>query len=168
VLAAFGFIALATVRWDAWVGSFVIQTTDDAYVRAETTQLSSRVSGAVLVVTVKDFQRVKAGDLLIQIDPADYVAVVDQAEASVIAAQATFDNVANQTTMSPTRSSCNTPPLRKPRRSKCRQTPRRLKPSWSRSGRSRWNRPTPAHGKSLSRPPPPTLARRPMSRPAAP
>jgi membrane fusion protein (multidrug efflux system) len=96
VLAAFGFIALATVRWDAWVGSFVIQTTDDAYVRAETTQLSSRVSGAVLVVTVKDFQRVKAGDLLIQIDPADYVAVVDQAEASVIAAQATFDNVANQ------------------------------------------------------------------------
>jgi membrane fusion protein, multidrug efflux system len=96
VLAAFGFIALATVRWDAWVGSFVIQTTDDAYVRAETTQLSSRVAGAVLVVTVKDFQRVKAGDLLIQIDPADYVAVVDQAEAAVIAAQATFDNVANQ------------------------------------------------------------------------
>jgi membrane fusion protein (multidrug efflux system) len=96
VLAAFGFIALATVRWDAWVGSFVIQTTDDAYVRAETTQLSSRVSGAVLVVTVKDFQRVKAGDLLIQIDPADYEAVVAQAEAGVIAAQAAFDNVANQ------------------------------------------------------------------------
>jgi membrane fusion protein, multidrug efflux system len=96
VLAAFGFVALATVRWDAWVGSFVIQTTDDAYVRAETTQLSSRVSGAVLTVAVKDFQRVKAGDLLIQIDPADYEAVVAQAEAGVIAAQATFDNLANQ------------------------------------------------------------------------
>ena len=36
VLAAFGFIALATLRWDAWVGAAVIQTTDDAYIRAET------------------------------------------------------------------------------------------------------------------------------------
>ena len=36
VLAAFGFIALATLRWDEWVGSAVIQTTNDAYVRAET------------------------------------------------------------------------------------------------------------------------------------
>jgi membrane fusion protein (multidrug efflux system) len=96
VLAAFGFIALATLRWDAWVGSAVIQTTDDAYVRAELTQLSSRVAGAVLTVAVKDFQRVKAGDLLVQIDPADYQALVDQAEAGVTAAQAAFDNLANQ------------------------------------------------------------------------
>jgi membrane fusion protein, multidrug efflux system len=97
VLAAFGFIALATLRWDAWVGGAVIQTTDDAYVRAELTQLSSRVAGAVLTVAVKDFQRVKAGDLLVQIDPADYQALVDQAEAGVTAAQAAFDNLANQT-----------------------------------------------------------------------
>jgi membrane fusion protein, multidrug efflux system len=96
VLAAFGFIALATLRWDAWVGSAVIQTTDDAYVRAELTQLSSRVAGAVLTVAVKDFQRVKAGDLLVQIDPADYEALVDQAEAGVTAAQAAFDNLGNQ------------------------------------------------------------------------
>jgi membrane fusion protein (multidrug efflux system) len=96
VLAAFGFIALATLRWDAWVGSAVIQTTDDAYVKAEVTQLSSRVAGAVLTVAVNDFQRVKAGDLLVQIDPADYEALVDQAEAGVAAAQATFDNLANQ------------------------------------------------------------------------
>jgi membrane fusion protein, multidrug efflux system len=96
VLAAFGFIALATLRWDAWVGAAVIQTTDDAYIRAETTQLSSRVAGAVLTVAVKDFQHVKAGDLLVQIDPADYEALVDQAEAGVTAAQAAFDNLANQ------------------------------------------------------------------------
>jgi membrane fusion protein (multidrug efflux system) len=96
VLAALGFIALATLRWDAWVGDAVIQITDDAYVRAETTQLSSRVAGAVLTVAVNDFQRVKAGDLLVQIDPADYQALVDQAEAGVIAAQATYDNLANQ------------------------------------------------------------------------
>jgi membrane fusion protein (multidrug efflux system) len=96
VLAGFAFIALATLRWDAWVGSFAIQTTNDAYVKADLTRLSSRVAGEVLTVTVDDFQRVKAGDLLVQIDPADYQAQVAQAEAGVAAAQATFDNLANQ------------------------------------------------------------------------
>jgi membrane fusion protein, multidrug efflux system len=96
VLAAFGFVALATLRWDEWVGSAVIQTTDDAYIKADTTRLSSRVAGAVLTVAVQDFQRVKAGDLLVQIDPADYEAQVAQAEAGVAGAQAAFDNLANQ------------------------------------------------------------------------
>jgi membrane fusion protein (multidrug efflux system) len=96
VLAAFGFIVLATVRWDAWVGGATIQTTDDAYVRAELTRLSSRVAGEVLTVAVRDFQHVKAGDLLVQIDPADYQAQVDQADAGVAAAQAALDNLANQ------------------------------------------------------------------------
>jgi membrane fusion protein (multidrug efflux system) len=96
VLVAFGFIVLATLRWDEWVGNATIQVTDDAYVRAELTRLSSRVAGEVLTVAVSDFQRVKAGDLLVQIDPADYQAQVDQAEAGVIATQATLDNIANQ------------------------------------------------------------------------
>lgn len=96
MLAAFGFIVLATLRWDAWVGDARIQTTDDAYIRADLTRLSSRVAGEVLVVAATDFQRVKAGDLLVQIDPADYQAQVAQAEAGVGAAQAAFDNLANQ------------------------------------------------------------------------
>jgi membrane fusion protein (multidrug efflux system) len=96
VLAAFGFIALATLRWDAWVGNAAIQTTNDAYVRAELTRLSSRVAGEILTVAANDFQRVKAGDLLVQIDPADYQAQVAQAEASVAAAQAALDNLSNQ------------------------------------------------------------------------
>jgi len=96
VLVALGFIALATLRWDEWVGSAVIQTTNDAYVRAELTRLSSRVAGEVITVGVKDFQHVKAGDLLVQIDPADYQAQVAQAEAGVAGAQAAFDNLANQ------------------------------------------------------------------------
>src|SRR6266851_3280454 len=96
VLTAFGFIALATLRWDEWVGNAVIQTTNDAYAKAELTRLSSRVAGEVLTVAVKDFQRVKAGDLLVQIDPADYQAQVAQAEAGVAAAQAALDNLSNQ------------------------------------------------------------------------
>ncbi|MBR0949926.1 HlyD family secretion protein [Bradyrhizobium canariense] len=96
VIVALGFVALATQRFDEWVGNAVVQTTNDAYVRAELTRLASRVSGEVLTVGVTDFQRVKAGDLLIQIDPADYEAQVAQSEASVAAAQAVLDNLANQ------------------------------------------------------------------------
>ena len=96
VIVALAFVALATLRFDEWVGNEVIQTTNDAYVRAELTRLSSRVSGEVLAVAVTDFQHVKAGDLLIQIDPADYQAQVAQSEAAVAAAQAVLDNLANQ------------------------------------------------------------------------
>jgi membrane fusion protein, multidrug efflux system len=96
VIVAFCFIALATLRFDAWTGNATIQTTNDAYVRAEMTRLSSRVAGEVLTVAVRDFQRVKAGDLLVQIDPADYAAQVAQAEAGVAGAQAALDNLSNQ------------------------------------------------------------------------
>lgn len=96
VLMAFVFIALATLRWDAWTGNAITQTTNDAYIRAELTRLSSRVAGEVLTVAANDFQRVKAGDLLVQIDPADYQAQVAQADAAVAAAQAALDNLSNQ------------------------------------------------------------------------
>jgi len=96
VIVALAFVALATLRFDEWVGNAVVQTTNDAYVRAELTRLASRVAGEVLTVAVTDFQRVKAGDLLIQIDPADYEAQVAQSEAAVAAAQAVLDNLANQ------------------------------------------------------------------------
>jgi len=96
VIVALAFVALATLRFDEWVGNAVVQTTNDAYVRSELTRLASRVSGEVLTVAVTDFQRVKAGDLLIQIDPADYEAQVAQSEAAVAAAQAVLDNLANQ------------------------------------------------------------------------
>jgi membrane fusion protein, multidrug efflux system len=96
VVAALGCVALATLRWDDWVANMPVQSTDDAYVRAQITLLSSRVAAAVKNVAVDDFQRVKAGDLLLEIDPADYLAQVAQAEASVSAAKAGLDNLANQ------------------------------------------------------------------------
>ncbi|MBR1088864.1 HlyD family secretion protein [Bradyrhizobium manausense] len=96
VIVALAFVALATLRFDEWVGNEAVQTTNDAYVRSELTRLASRVSGEVLTVAVTDFQRVKSGDLLIQIDPADYEAQVAQSEAAVAAAQAVLDNLANQ------------------------------------------------------------------------
>jgi membrane fusion protein (multidrug efflux system) len=96
VLVALGFVALATLRWDEWTGNARIQVTDDAYVRANLTRLSSRVAGQVLTIAVQDFQSVNKYDLLVQIDPADYQAQLDQAKAAVIGAQAALDNLGNQ------------------------------------------------------------------------
>jgi membrane fusion protein (multidrug efflux system) len=96
IVTALAFIAVATLRWDQWTGDARTQVTDDAYVRADLTRLSSRVAGEVLTVAVDDFQRVRKGDLLVQIDPADYQAQVDQAEAGVEGAQAALDNLNNQ------------------------------------------------------------------------
>src|SRR5262245_37008664 len=53
VVATFIFVALATARWDTWTGNASVQTTNDAYVRAQTTRLSSRVAGEVKVVAVE-------------------------------------------------------------------------------------------------------------------
>lgn len=96
VVVAAAFVVLATVRWDEWISGARIQTTNDAYVRADLSQLSSRVAGQVMTVAVRDYQRVKAGELLVEIDPADYEAQVAQAEAAVAGAQAALDNLANQ------------------------------------------------------------------------
>lgn len=90
------FMAMAIVRWDHWVGSAVVQSTNDATVRAELTGLAARVTGNVVEVAVQDYQGVRRGDLLMRIDPADYEVAVAQAEAGVAGALAALKNLDNQ------------------------------------------------------------------------
>ena len=78
LMAAGLFIAVAA-NWTSWVSSRETQETDDAYVRADLTPLSTRVSGTVVAVAVNDYQKVKAGDLLVQLKDADFEAQVEQA-----------------------------------------------------------------------------------------
>ena len=82
--------------WNRWVGSSGTQKTDDAILRADITPLSTRVSGTVAQVAVVDYQRVKAGDLLVQLKDDDFKAQVAQAGAGVSAAQAALENNAKQ------------------------------------------------------------------------
>jgi membrane fusion protein, multidrug efflux system len=82
--------------WNGWVGGASIQKTDDAILRADITPLSTRVSGTVAQVAVSDYQKVKAGDLLVQLKDDDFKAQVAQAEAGVAAAQAALENNAKQ------------------------------------------------------------------------
>jgi membrane fusion protein (multidrug efflux system) len=81
--------------WNLWVGSGT-QKTDDAILRADITPLSTRVSGTVVQVAVADYQKVKAGDLLVQLKDDDFKAQVAQSEAGVAAAQAALENNAKQ------------------------------------------------------------------------
>ncbi|MGZ6012087.1 MAG: HlyD family secretion protein, partial [Caulobacteraceae bacterium] len=56
-------------------------STDDAYVGADVAQVTPLVSGAVKAVHVADTQAVKAGDVLVEIDPADASLAVSRADA---------------------------------------------------------------------------------------
>jgi membrane fusion protein (multidrug efflux system) len=93
VLAALAVVVLLTTQWDLWTGSRNRQVTDDAYVRGDITPLSAKVDGYIRKVSVGDFELVKAGDTLIQIDNVDYRARVAQAYADWLAADAAVANL---------------------------------------------------------------------------
>src|SRR5437660_10576478 len=96
LLAAGVIVVLFATQWDRWVGLSVRQVTDDAYVRGDITPLSAHVEGYVRHVPVDDFQRVKQGELLVEIEDDDYRARVAQAEADLLGAQAAIENLKDQ------------------------------------------------------------------------
>lgn len=63
------------------------ESTDDAFIEAHVIPISPRVGGTVQRVRVDDNQVVKAGDLLVEIDPRDFEVRLEQARASLLAAQ---------------------------------------------------------------------------------
>ena len=67
------------------------QSTDDAFIEAHVSAISGRVSGHVLKIYVDDNQAVKAGDLLVELDPNDYQAKLDSERALLEAARATAE-----------------------------------------------------------------------------
>ena len=91
-----GLIAFVAREWDWWVGSAVLQTTDDAYLHADLTPLASKVPGYAREIPVRDFQKVKAGDLLVQIEDDDYRAQLEQTEANVAASEAAIQGIEQQ------------------------------------------------------------------------
>jgi membrane fusion protein, multidrug efflux system len=75
-------------RWTSWEGGSAEQETDDAYVRADMAPLSTRISGTVRKMDVKDYETVKAGQLLVELNDEDYGANLAQAKAALAASQA--------------------------------------------------------------------------------
>lgn len=96
-------IGLALLSAGAWYGynywtdgRFLIST-DDAYVQADMSFVSPKISGYVDKVEVSENQQVKAGDPLLTIDDGDYKIAVAQAEAQIATLTKTLDRIDAQT-----------------------------------------------------------------------
>ena len=59
------------------------ESTDNAYVQGDVVQLTPQVGGTVVAINADDTDHVKAGQLLVRLDPADAQIALDQAEAQL-------------------------------------------------------------------------------------
>jgi multidrug resistance efflux pump len=87
---------LGRAMWDAYMGA---PWTRDATVRAYVVMMAPEVSGRIVELHISDNQYVHKGDLLMVIDPTNYMIAVSQAEASVQQAQSAVRNIDAQMTV---------------------------------------------------------------------
>ena len=76
-------------------GRFMFST-DDAYVQADTSVLGAKISGYVAEVPVADNSSVKAGDVILKLDSADYQFAVDAALAKIESQKAAIAVIGQQ------------------------------------------------------------------------
>ncbi len=76
-----------------WTVGRYLESTDDAYVKADYTTVSPKVSGYIAKVLVRDNEQVRAGQILARIDDRDFRAALDQARADRETAQAAVSNL---------------------------------------------------------------------------
>lgn len=88
-------VGVVIILWAWRLGPFnsSIQSTDNSYIKGQTTVLSSQINGYVQSVNVKDFDWVKKGQVLMQIDTSPYEQKVLQASSGLDQAN---NNLANQ------------------------------------------------------------------------
>ena len=82
--------AAVVIGRQLWLHYMTTPWTRDGRVRADIINVAADVPGYVVDVAVRDNQRVKKGDLLLQIDPAHYRLAVQQAQALVASRKATW------------------------------------------------------------------------------
>nr|WP_245746953.1 HlyD family secretion protein [Paraburkholderia lycopersici] len=93
-LAALVAAAVWLGHW--WVVGRFIESTDDAYLQADSVTIAPKVSGYVTDVYVADNQAVKAGDPLVKLDARQYQVALDQARATVDARIADIEHAQAQ------------------------------------------------------------------------
>ena len=85
--------------YDYWTVGRFMQTTDNAYVKADFTAVAPKVSGYVKEVLVEDNQVVTAGQVLARIDDRDFQTALAQAKADLSATEAAIANIDSQITL---------------------------------------------------------------------
>jgi membrane fusion protein (multidrug efflux system) len=81
-------VVVAAAAFVHWLRVRGYEETDDAFIDAHVAPMSSKVSGYVIAVPVDDNQPVKKGDLLVELDAADYQVAAARARAELAAAEA--------------------------------------------------------------------------------
>ena len=81
-------LALLVCGYFLWRYLCIYESTDDAQIDGHVDAISARITGHVSEVLVEDAQIVKAGDMLVRIDPRDYQVAVAKAEADLADAKA--------------------------------------------------------------------------------
>ena len=87
-----GTIALVAVLSYAY-DTYTHEETDDAYVTSHLHDISTRINGVVTDVLVNDNQRVNKGDVLVKLDPAEYIAITAAAKANLDVAKSNLDRL---------------------------------------------------------------------------
>lgn len=100
LMPALGVLIAGTVGFYFWSQAGKVEETEDAFITGRVHQLSSRVAGTVISVNVDDNDHVKAGQLLVKIDPSDLQLAAASAKAAAAkanyqAAEAASSIVAN-------------------------------------------------------------------------
>ncbi len=93
IVAAVVALALVVGGIVWWQGKQRWESTDNAFVQADTTEVSPQIEGYVVEVLVGDNQRVEAGQVLLRLDDADARAELAEAEANLAALEAGVRNV---------------------------------------------------------------------------
>ncbi|WP_292666355.1 HlyD family secretion protein, partial [Mesorhizobium sp.] len=100
LLPIIGLALLGAGSWygyNYWTDGRFMISTDDAYVQADMSFVSPKISGYIDKVLVGENQKVKAGDPLFVIDNGDYKIAVAQAEAQIATLAKTLDRIDAQT-----------------------------------------------------------------------
>ncbi len=92
ILAAAALLLVIGQRWIFWQSNRATKKTNDAYVHANIVPLSTRISDTLRELNVNDYQTVRAGQLLAQLDDTDYQSELQQAESSLDAARAALND----------------------------------------------------------------------------
>ena len=85
-------VVVAAAGFYIWRYLNTYESTDDAQIDGHINAVSARISGNVLEIRAEDEQVVKAGDVLVRIDPRDYEVAVAKAEADLRDAEAALES----------------------------------------------------------------------------
>ena len=86
LLVTAGIVLLGAVYWWFFLRNRV--TTDNAYVKADSAQISARVPGTIINIHVENDDFVEKGMVLVELDPRDYQLALEKAEATLAQAEA--------------------------------------------------------------------------------